>query len=153
MFWSSADDFLQLRQADSESSRKNRSFFEALCKDLLFVGQEWIGLRMKFAPRFMVNDVTPPKNQCPRQFDDSLKAAILALVERRNDAIRCGDRTGLDATSCGMSWRWNDSRDDDHEQTSCYDWYMNRIERGMGAEIKAVTGSPVYNFSLPANQI
>ncbi len=103
---------------------------------------------MKFAPRFIVNDVTPPKNRCPRRVDDSLKAAILALVERRNEAIRCGDRTGLDATYCGMSWQWNDPRDDDHEQTSYYDWYMNRIERGMGAEIKAVIVSPVYDFGV-----
>lgn len=103
---------------------------------------------MKFDPEFSVTDVTPPNDRCPLRVDDALKASILALVERRNAAIRCGDRTGLDSTYCGMLWRWNDPQDEHHEQTSYYDWYLNRIERGMGAHIKAIRVVPVYDFGI-----
>lgn len=104
--------------------------------------------QMRFSPAFSIASVTPPEGRTERRVDDSLKDDILELVQRRNTAIRSGDRDALDATYVGLDSRDYSLQREDHERTSYYDWYMNRIERGMGAEITAIHVVPVYEFGL-----
>ncbi|WP_417385401.1 hypothetical protein [Gimesia sp.] len=105
---------------------------------------------MNFSPLFSVASVTPPNGRPERRVNNELKDAILALVELRNRMIRTGDRNSLDATYDGLESRDYSIQREDHERTSYYDWYINHIERGLGAEVMAIHVVPVYDLaSLP----
>jgi len=105
---------------------------------------------MNFNPAFTIASVARPEGRTEVRCDESLKKAILALVEQRHRAIRQGDRETLDRTYVGLDSRDYSLQREDHERTSYYDWYMNRIERGMGSEITAIRVIPIYDFlSLP----
>lgn len=103
---------------------------------------------MTFSPNLSVTPVTPPDGRAERRVDDSLKEAILQFVELRHRAIRSGDRDSLDATYDGLSLRDHSLQREDHKRTSYYDWYLNRIERGLGADVTAIQVVPVYDFGL-----
>jgi hypothetical protein len=105
---------------------------------------------MTFTPEFSVAALSPPEGRTERRVNDELMRATLELVELRNSAIRTGDRDALDGTYLGLDSRDYSLQRDDHERTSYYDWYINRIERGMGADIMKIHVIPIYDLgSLP----
>lgn len=102
---------------------------------------------MNFSPAFSVASLVPPNGRTERRVDSGLKDSILDLVELRSRAISKGDRNALDATYDGLDSRDYSLQREDHERTSYYDWYMNRIERGLGAEVTAIHVVPVYDLA------
>ena len=105
---------------------------------------------MVFAPKFSIASISPPEGRTERRVDDQLKHAVLAMVELRSRAIRTGNRDALDGTYVGLDSRNHSLQLEDHERTSYYDWYINRIERGMGEDVTAIHVVPIYDLgSLP----
>lgn len=101
---------------------------------------------MNSSPNFSVSTLEPPDGRSVRRVDDSLQEAIQVLVKHRNWAICTGNRDALDATYVGLDSRDHSLESEDHERTSYYDWYINRIERGMGDDVVSIEVVPVYDF-------
>jgi hypothetical protein len=106
---------------------------------------------MDFNPVLTVTDGTQPTGCFQTKVDENLRRIILDFVQARVNAIRDGQRAKVDATydPWGLGLRDHAIRREDHERTSYYDWYLNRLERGFSSAVSEIQVIPIGN----ANQL
>jgi|GEM_PF-5273141 len=105
---------------------------------------------MSFDPVFTVAAPETRRNGTIPIVDDTMRKRILDFVQRRSTAIRYGSRSEIDTTydRYGMEIVPHSIALEDHERTSYYDWYMNRIERGFESDVIQIEVSYVDNLNI-----